>query len=50
MDAIERLKEELDNFSPDHMMITVMRKDLETLINRYENLRSQVEKSDEEKA
>lgn len=50
MDAIERLKEELDNFSPDHMMITVMRKDLEALINRYENLRSQVEKSDEEKA
>ena len=41
MDAIERLKEELENFSPEHMMITVMRKDLETLIRAYEALEEQ---------
>ncbi len=44
MDAIERLKEELENFSPEHMMITVMRKDLEALIRAYETLKAKEEK------
>lgn len=41
MNAIERLKEELDLFSPEQPMITVSRKDLETLIREYEALKEQ---------
>jgi hypothetical protein len=50
MDAIERLKEELDLFSPEQPMITVSRKDLETLIKQYENLQQKLEKSGQKKA
>ncbi|ACB62503.1 hypothetical protein Exig_3058 (plasmid) [Exiguobacterium sibiricum 255-15] len=44
---VERLKETLDEFSDEHMMITVSRKDLEALIRSYENLKKELEKRSE---
>ena len=41
---VERLKETLDEFSDESIMITVSRKDLEALIRSYENLKNELEK------
>lgn len=37
-DYLERIKEDLDMFDPNSIMITVVRKDLEKLVSAYENL------------
>ncbi|HJA41881.1 MAG TPA: hypothetical protein H9667_10330 [Firmicutes bacterium] len=38
MNFLERLKDDLDMMSESNIMITVKRKDLETIINEYEKL------------
>ena len=38
MNFLERLKDDLDMMSESNIMITVKRKDLETIINEYERL------------
>ncbi|MCY1692787.1 hypothetical protein OVA29_21995 [Exiguobacterium sp. SL14] len=45
---VERLKETLNEFSDEHMMITVKRKDLEALIRQYENLKEELKNRSEE--
>lgn len=45
MEALERLKEELDMFPAEsNATITVSRKDLEALINAYEVMKEKAEK------
>lgn len=38
-DFLKRLKEDLEEFSPEKVTITVIRKDLERLIKTYEELK-----------
>lgn len=37
-DYLAKIKEDLDMFSDEHIMITVSRKDLEDLVTAHENL------------
>lgn len=39
--VLERLKEELDLFSDNNMMVTVKRSDLELLVKAYEKLKEE---------
>ncbi|WP_214770895.1 hypothetical protein [Exiguobacterium sp. s133] len=49
MDEIKRLKEDLDNSADWNVTITVIKKDLEKLINAYEELKKQSKQKDETK-